>query len=400
MDPRLRDSDGDELDDGAEDFNHNGIRDPGETDPLKTDTDGDGFWDGDEVAGGADPMNYDEVPNPTDGGAPVTYDTTTPVILLHGFAPPSVTKNKLQARWAGHDCSGYWNTMTAGLLGVGVPTDKITTVGYYQNNNPACEVQLGGWGPNGNDPGSHVLYMDSNDHCSLQCPGSHKHTADTNVRHLAYHFAWYLWWKFSKKGQPVTIVAHSMGGLITRYAMRATNEGIKSGAGVALFPPYLLVNNVVTVETPHQGSEWKNGTICGVRIGVLTLKWDQCEDLRHAPLSQVQNFFNDHGKLFPPRGNGGTDWTLVHSQGDCISPVGPSTAFKADHRVLYSGSLSGDDCSAAKNFFGSGDHTKILHMRKNRHDAQKSESLGAWLTKKHYVAPVMAIVAAALSKAY
>ncbi|MFH2007965.1 MAG: hypothetical protein ABI333_15390 [bacterium] len=51
------DSDNDGLTDGAEDPNHNGVVDPGETDPRNEDTDGDGVSDMVEVAAGTDPQD-------------------------------------------------------------------------------------------------------------------------------------------------------------------------------------------------------------------------------------------------------------------------------------------------------------------------------------------------------
>ncbi|HEY2387109.1 MAG TPA: hypothetical protein VGK30_09120 [Candidatus Binatia bacterium] len=53
------DSDGDGLTDAEEDVNLNGIRDPGETDRLVADTDGDGVPDGIERDRGSDPLVAD-----------------------------------------------------------------------------------------------------------------------------------------------------------------------------------------------------------------------------------------------------------------------------------------------------------------------------------------------------
>ncbi len=47
-DPTKTDSDGDGIPDGTEDKDHDGVVDPGETDPTKTDSDGDGLPDGTE----------------------------------------------------------------------------------------------------------------------------------------------------------------------------------------------------------------------------------------------------------------------------------------------------------------------------------------------------------------
>jgi hypothetical protein len=51
------DLDGDGLDDNSEDPNRNGLADPGETDPDKADSDGDGTSDGAEVRTGTDLLN-------------------------------------------------------------------------------------------------------------------------------------------------------------------------------------------------------------------------------------------------------------------------------------------------------------------------------------------------------
>ena len=48
--PRISDTDGDGLSDGVEDLNLNGRQDPGETNPRKEDSDGDGLPDGLEDA--------------------------------------------------------------------------------------------------------------------------------------------------------------------------------------------------------------------------------------------------------------------------------------------------------------------------------------------------------------
>lgn len=57
--PLDQDSDDDDILDGAEDGNNNGIVDPGETDPLNSDSDGDLLLDGWEVANGTDPTKND-----------------------------------------------------------------------------------------------------------------------------------------------------------------------------------------------------------------------------------------------------------------------------------------------------------------------------------------------------
>ncbi|PIO05511.1 hypothetical protein COT47_04510, partial [Candidatus Woesearchaeota archaeon CG08_land_8_20_14_0_20_43_7] len=61
------DSDNDGLPDGVEDKNRNGIVDAGESDPYKEDTDGDGIFDGAEIAANTDPTDSASVPTDSDG---------------------------------------------------------------------------------------------------------------------------------------------------------------------------------------------------------------------------------------------------------------------------------------------------------------------------------------------
>jgi hypothetical protein len=68
------DSDGDGLTDAQEDRDLDTVRDAGETDRLRADTDGDGASDGAEVAAGTDPLNPASRP-----GAPTATRTATPV---------------------------------------------------------------------------------------------------------------------------------------------------------------------------------------------------------------------------------------------------------------------------------------------------------------------------------
>jgi Bacterial TSP3 repeat len=86
-DPDYRDpdSDNDGLGDGMEDANHNGVLDPGETDPYNGDTDGDGVSDLVEVAAGTDPQ--DNTDNPQANGD---------FVFLEPYqAPPDPTDDRL-----------------------------------------------------------------------------------------------------------------------------------------------------------------------------------------------------------------------------------------------------------------------------------------------------------------
>lgn len=72
------DSDGDGLTDAAEDTNRDLTRQSGETDRLRSDTDGDGASDGIEVAAGTDPLNAASKPGPTPTRTATAMPTRTP----------------------------------------------------------------------------------------------------------------------------------------------------------------------------------------------------------------------------------------------------------------------------------------------------------------------------------
>ena len=73
--------------------------------------------------------------------------------------------------------------------------------------------------------------------------GDGKATNDRPIQDIAADLANYI----DAQGKPVDIVAHSMGGLITRVALLGSAQGWEG------FPPKLDVNNVVTLSTPHRG---------------------------------------------------------------------------------------------------------------------------------------------------
>jgi hypothetical protein len=85
---RDRDSDDDGLADGDEDLNHNGVVDPGETNPRDADTDDDGVTDLIERVAGTDPGNPND--NPQARG--------NFVFLVPYQAPPDPTEDELRFR--------------------------------------------------------------------------------------------------------------------------------------------------------------------------------------------------------------------------------------------------------------------------------------------------------------
>ena len=124
------------------------------------------------------------------------------------------------------------------------------------------------------------------------------HTVDVRIEHLGYHLAWDIYDRYSKDEQPVDVVAHSMGGLLIRYALMATKLGVKD------FPPFLLVEDVVTMGTPHGGSRLPGGL-----IPAATSTQDQQMLVDSPFLRRMAR--ERYGYM--PAGRDGTDWMTMGS---------------------------------------------------------------------------------------
>nr|WP_240945685.1 hypothetical protein [Rhodococcus sp. HNM0569] len=114
------------------------------------------------------------------------------------------------------------------------PEGSMTTIGYYKGDT-GCDEKVG------------------------------ENTTDTPIQDVARDFAHYIYDNYTKDGKSVDIVAHSMGGLVTRVAMLGSYEEWEG------FPPALKVQDVATLGTPHQGIA--NG--CAEVGEDCTTQWNQ-----------------------------------------------------------------------------------------------------------------------------
>ncbi len=150
--------------------------------------------------------------------------------------------------------------------------------------------------------GGHDKYWPNNHHDDASCTGEEPavHANSVSWRHMAYHFAWFIYEKYSQDGTLVDVVAHSAGGLVIRYALWRVHEEDP------LFPPNLLIEDVVTLATPHNG-----GT------NACYLPWNY----PYAGYRQMRELcINDQFMWRIKEGNvqsvGTQDWTLLSSSED------------------------------------------------------------------------------------
>lgn len=219
-------------------------------------------------------------------------NAATPVVYVHGYDPTGL----------GSDCN-IWSNMTNFLRSRGFTGPQVTAKYYWNDAN--CGVDLNQYGSsNAVYPGGYVNGEDSN---------------GTDIRHIAYQFAWYVYNTYSVNGQNIGVVAHSMGGLVVRDAL------YRVAAHDPDFPPSLLVSNIVNFGSPHNGAN----------IAALCSGADiECTEM--TPGSSFLTDLNQNGQN--PQASGGTDWTLMGSDYDSVVSDDSATSMTANHKVRYASS--------------------------------------------------------------
>lgn len=141
-------------------------------------------------------------------------------------------------------------------------------------------------------------------------------TNNEPIEHMACELAWYI--ADNYPNQNIDIVAHSMGGIVTRYMLLRVNAQNDGGH----FPPksQIHVLNVVTFSTPHGGithQQFINGYfgLCPSDCYQLTqMIYDPAAgDTSYLMVDLQQNGQN-------PQGTGGTDWTMMGSLAPTVRP--------------------------------------------------------------------------------
>ncbi len=208
--------------------------------------------------------------SPTTAARTDTLDK--PIYLVHGHAAGAAT-----------DCA-MWKTLREAFTAWG-NTGPLKTVAFYHGDKH-CNTNIA-------VSGSHA----KRHRATVRAAHAHgSHTSDAPIAHLAYHLAWNIYDRYSKRGQAVDVVAHSMGGLMIRYAVAATQRHEFD------FPPYLLVEDVVTMGAPHGGLR---GFIPDDISAEVT---------EMAPGSKLLRGLQRNA--WNPQGRGGTDWLTMGSAAD------------------------------------------------------------------------------------
>ena len=242
----------------------------------------------------------------TAAAATIRFNTTNqsiPLLLVHGF---------------NDSCAGAWNSAGTDKNGAALPGantaartylagqfTNIKEVGYY-TPDAGCDENLN---------------SDSN---LTQCNAFPESTADYGITkkdrldRLSCLLAWYIYDNYTQYGEPVNVLAHSMGGLLVRYALGAT-------ARLAYFPQVLWVNNVVTVATPHGGVSGLYHT-AAESAGLGGVELDMMD-----PGNPNYSFMSTIAGYQRPAGFGGTRWALIGASdaSNVFGDGGPEVSFWA-----------------------------------------------------------------------
>ena len=268
-----------------------------------------------------------------------TNNRTKPVVYVHGYSGDKSS-----------NCEGTWRDMFRKFRQWGW-TNTFQPVLYYSGDT-ACSS------------GDNVSYHWFNHHGSHSRHyggGGHEgngHTDDAAINHLAYHFAWYVRDHFSQNGTAIDVAAHSMGGLIVRYAISRVQHGDPD------FPSRLLIEDVVTMGTPHTGTHW----------GYLCFANQQCSDMN--PNSGFMTYLRNYAQN--PQAYGGTDWSLMGAGDDDLVTDGSAVGMTTYHATKY---LSGQAI----------EHSDYMHRGRDISDAQVDmwyQYDGRWRRNNAYFWPL------------
>lgn len=208
------------------------------------------------------------------------YSKTHPVLLVHGWEMWHVAKT---------DCATKFKPLINELKDQGF-TGPFVTVTYYKKSTN-CDVNL-------TDIDS-ILDKDS------------------SWKDIGQVFSNYVFDTYSQYGQPVDLLGHSMGGLVVRSAVQGGDN-----IGATGFDK-ILVEDAVTIATPHKGSG-----ITGFCIHA------QCKTL-----SPDNPDYKWLASTPYPNGLSRVDWSIQGSKLDALVSADSSMSLgaKPSHRKLFSG---------------------------------------------------------------
>ena len=166
-------------------------------------------------------------------------------------------------------------------------------------------------------------------------PPQLRHGVNTDIRHLSYHLAWWLYRTYRQHGIAVDVIGHSLGGILIRTAEENVEaQDSERDNPAATWPKSLGLQDVVTLGSPHRGVT----DLAAVVSFQLAQLGTSSKFMKYLTQYANRSMFGD--------------WTLMGSETDCIGGprkflgcIDPSSGLGApvvgggqpvgDHTVLY-----------------------------------------------------------------
>lgn len=224
------------------------------------------------------------------GSAPATARTDSRdkiTVFVHGYN--------------GENCTADWRELLLNMRDAGF-NGPFYVVRYLSSDAP-CDLS-------GIPDAFNASVFDFGSHAEVYGHSGTTHDHDTDIRHLSWHLS--NWMRdFFPDDPPVDVVAHSMGGLIVRFALAKERVGIW---------PALRIEDVVTLGSPHGGVRFSGfiGTVQGRQM---------------EPDSFFITWLTDHAQN--PQGVDGTEWSIFGSDGDLVVGRGSATKMGVPERVRF-----------------------------------------------------------------
>lgn len=233
-------------------------------------------------------------------GSAYTSSRAYPVLLVHGYDP--------DFSCAGYDVASTWYYVKSTLQSLGWTGGIVGLKYYWCDTNYDASVD---------SHGSHTVHYASQGHYDPPGSAPKSHTPNADIRHLAYHLAWYIYNNYTSVGTNIQLIGHSMGGLIIRTMLK------EFAAGDPDYPSTLYVQDAVTWGTPHNGA----GTNCS--------SWPGAHSFQEYQFCPGSSFIADLNTNLNPQASLGTDWTNIASEGDTLVTVSSALYMYPVHRVDY-----------------------------------------------------------------
>ncbi len=162
-----------------------------------------------------------------------TQATSTHYILFIRGLDPYFNRNAYNSGSIPQACDAYWSSALQFFNARGWGS-QLRTIGIYSGQS-GCYVNLANVVPN---QSSTLSIMQ----------GSSPFTNETSIGALGHRLAWWIYNNYTSKGLTVSLVGHSMGGLVARTAVGGASKRLSG------FPPPLLVKGMVLLATPNNGA--------------------------------------------------------------------------------------------------------------------------------------------------